>query len=158
MGKAEGGRMSLDGGRIIFTKPNRKVSRIFLHCSASDNPKHDNIGTIDRWHKERKPPFKEIGYHFYIDKLGRQFTGRDIEKIPAAQKGHNTGTIAICCGGLKDFPVIQMDSLKKLCQIINKAYNGQVTFHGHREVEPGKTCPVYKYQELLNLNEKGQMI
>jgi len=98
--------MALDGGRITFTKPKREVTRVFLHCSASDNPKHDNIKTIAQWHLAR---FKGIGYHFYIDKVGRQFIGRDIEKVPAAQEGHNTGTIAICCGGLADFTELQMD-------------------------------------------------
>lgn len=146
--------MSLDGGRITFSKPKRTIKRVFLHCSASDNPSHDNIKTIEAWHKERG--FTNIGYHFYIDKLGRQFKGRDIEKTPAAQVGHNMATIAICLGGLKDFNLLQLDSLKRLCEDI-KAKLPHVTFHGHCEVS-AKSCPVYDYKKLLNLNEKGQMI
>lgn len=147
--------MALDGGRIVFTKPKRAVTRVFLHCSASDNPKHDNIETIEEWHKARG--FKGIGYHFYIDKVGRQFACRNIEVTPAAQEGHNTGTIAICCGGLKEFPLLQMDSLKKLCKQINAAYRGNITFHGHKEVAP-KDCPVFSYKTILQLNNKGKMI
>lgn len=142
--------------RVNFSKPSRKVTKVFIHCSASDNPKHDNVETIDRWHKERG--WAGIGYHYYIDKLGQRFIGRDIEKIPAAQKGHNTGSIAICLGGLNDFSELQIGSLRVMLKQINTAYNGNVTFHGHREVENSKSCPNFSYKELLNLNDKGQLL
>jgi len=138
-----------------FKAPKRGVKRVFLHCSASDNPLHDNPNTIESWHLQRG--FKQIGYHFYINQRGDISQCRDLETIPAAQEGHNLGTIAICCGGLHDFSVAQMQVLKKLCLKINEAYGGQVTFHGHKEVNPNKTCPVYSYQKLLNLNKKGNI-
>ncbi len=141
-----------------FIRPKRKVDRVFIHCSASDNPKHDNTETIRKWHLERG--FSDIGYHYYINKSGQVYVGRPLEKIPAAQTGHNTGTIAICLGGLvkERFTSQQFEALKKLCNEINIAYNRGVTFHGHCEVNRGKTCPVFDYKKVLNLNSTGHMI
>lgn len=139
--------------RVDFIKPRRKVTKVFIHCSASDNLKHDNVATIERWHKERG--FDGIGYHFYIDKLGQRFKGRDIEKTPSAQKGHNTGSIAICLGGLDNFTELQKGSFKDFCLQIKKALPN-ITFHGHCEVSP-KSCPNFDYKTLLNLKE-GKII
>ncbi len=148
----------------MFLKPKRPVSRVFVHCSASDaaGPAYQGAGlvkTIDAWHKARTPPFRCIGYHFVIDKDGVVSKGRDIESIPAAQIGNNSGTIAVCCHGLdeKKFTAVQLAALKSLCAEINKAYNGSVTFHGHREVEKNKTCPVFDYRKVLGLDKFGRV-
>jgi len=136
---------------MAFKKPNRFVNRVFLHCSASDNPKHDNVKTMTEWHLQRG--FSTIGYHYFISKDGMIHTGRNIEVKPAAQEGHNTGTIAICLHGLeKDkFTQAQFQSLKSLCKQINDAYKGKITFHGHCEVS-NKACPVFDYKSILGLN------
>ena len=138
----------------MFTKPTRKIDRVFLHCSASSRPEHGNIATIRKWHQQRG--WSDIGYHFFIPFHGELQVGRDLEKTPAAQKGHNTGTIAICLHGLHkhDFTFNQFETLQKLCQFINKIYNGNITFHGHCEVS-AKACPVFDYKAVLNLNSSG---
>lgn len=140
-----------------FKKPTRVVHKVFLHCSASDEPEHDDPVTIEEWHLARTPPFNEIGYHYYVNKRGEVFEGRNLEIVPAAQQGHNTHTIAICAGGLEHFTDEQLLSVKKLCQAINGEYGGTVSFHGHREVNAEKTCPVYDYKMLLELDENGKM-
>jgi hypothetical protein len=33
-----------------FKAPKRPVSRVFIHCSASDNPDHDKVSVIRDWH------------------------------------------------------------------------------------------------------------
>ena len=139
---------------LLFKKPRRTVRRVFLHCSASDNPAHDNAATMDRWHKQRG--WSGIGYHFFIRKDGTLEYGRDIEKTPAAQAGNNRGTIAICCHGLDKnrFTEAQQFTLYKLCVEINQAYGGHVTFHGHREVA-AKACPVFDYKRWLGLDQYG---
>lgn len=136
-------------------KPKRMVNRVFLHCSASDRPEHDNPQTMEKWHLERK--FKEIGYHFYIDKAGKIYECRSLNTNPAAQVGHNANTIAICCGGLKkeNFTVEQKRAVRALCLYLEHLIKG-LTFHGHCEVS-NKECPVYPYKEWLDLNEKGIM-
>lgn len=148
---------------IRFVKPERNVSRVFIHCTASDGvgPAYEQDGlvkTIDAWHRARG--FNGIGYHYVIDKAGNTLCGRNIELIPAAQKGNNSGTIAICVHGLavKNFTGAQRQSLLGLCKQIKSAYNGSVTFHGHREVDKYKTCPVFAYREWLNLDKWGRML
>lgn len=141
----------------LFKKPNRKVTTVFLHCSASDNPAHDNLETMEAWHRARG--FNEIGYHLFITKRGETLVGRSLERIPAAQKGHNTNSIAICLHGLRIdlFTKEQRAELIRVCKDIDKAYGGGLRFRGHREVA-NKTCPVFKYKEWLNLDSSGKMM
>lgn len=139
----------------FIKKPNRKVSRVFLHCSANSNAKW-GIEDLKASHISRG--FSDIGYHFFIDFAGKIFIGRSLETNPAAQVGHNTGTIAICLHGGQDskadFKIEQYHILKSLCKQICEAYNNQITFHGHCEVS-AKDCPVFDYKEVLSLDEKG---
>lgn len=140
---------------MLFKKPFRSVQRVFLHCSASDNAAHDDISVMNKWHKERG--FAEVGYHYFIKKDGTLQAGRNIEKTPAAQQGNNLATIAICLHGLNRnrFTAEQFRTLRAIVSAINKAYNGQVSFHGHREVAR-KDCPVFDYKALLELDAKGK--
>lgn len=138
-----------------FRAPTRAVNRVFLHCSASDNPDHDDVRVIREWHLKRG--FDGVGYHYYIKKDGTLQAGRSLERSPAAQEGHNTGTIAICLGGLARFSEAQFETLRGLCAAIHRQLP-LATFHGHREVNPGKTCPVYDYRAALNLDGKGRML
>ncbi|MBK0329110.1 peptidoglycan-binding domain-containing protein [Rhodobacteraceae bacterium F11138] len=140
----------------MFTKPNRDVDRVFLHCSASDNPSHDNVATMRQWHKARG--WSDVGYHLFIRKSGQLEAGRPLEKTPAAQRGNNRGTIAICLHGLDEekFTEAQFDTLRSLCVQINNAYKGDLTFHGHREVA-AKACPVFDYKAVLKLDRFGRL-
>jgi len=140
-----------------FIKPGRRVTRVFIHCSASDNPRHDNAATMDAWHKQRG--WSGIGYHFFIRKSGLVEHGRSIDKTPAAQGGNNRATIAICLHGLakSKFTKKQFDALLDLCHQIDEAYDGKVTFHGHCEVA-AKACPVIDYKKVLTLNAQGRFL
>lgn len=139
----------------MFDKPERSIDRVFIHCSASDNPKHDDIDVIRGWHVNERG-WSDVGYHFFIKKDGTVQNGRDLTKTPAAQKGHNTGTIAICVHGLEIFTGAQFAALRSLCNEINRSYT-YITFHGHNEVNPNKTCPVFDYKQVLNLDSDGAM-
>lgn len=139
-----------------FFKPSRPVTKVFIHCSASDNPDHDNIATMDAWHKANG--FSGVGYHLFGRKNGKGEVGRSLEKTPAAQGGHNRGTIAICLHGLAEdkFTDAQKLWLIDVCHQINDAYGGNVTFHGHREVA-AKDCPVIDYRSILKLDAAGRL-
>lgn len=108
-----------------------------------------------QWHKERG--WRDVGYHYFICKDGVIEDGRSLEETPAAQQGHNTGTIAICLHGLKreNFTKAQFESVIALCQAIDRAYDNQLTFHGHCEVS-AKTCPVFDYKTVLGLTDAGE--
>ena len=139
----------------MFQKPKRKVHRVFIHCSASDHAHHDNIATMKQWHLARG--FWDVGYHFFIQKDGTLEYGRDSEKTPAAQKGHNLNTLAICMHGLKEekFTTAQFDTLRKLAQQIEHNYDN-ISFHGHCEVSK-KACPVFNYKKVLDLDIYGSL-
>lgn len=139
-----------------FKRPKRPISRVFLHCSASDNPAHDNVATMRAWHLANG--WSDVGYHLFTRKSGLIDVGRSLELTPAAQAGHNTGTIAICCHGLEvdRFTAEQRSAIVDLCGEIDRAYDGRVTFHGHCEVS-AKACPVYDYKGWLGLDAKGRM-
>ena len=141
----------------MFEKPSRRVERVFLHCSASDDKSLSGNKLVEEircWHLARG--FSDVGYHRLIDKAGAVMPGRDFEKTPAAQKGHNTGTIAIMVHGLEDFPEGMLAACKALCEEINEACEGRVSFHGHCEVS-AKSCPAFDYTALLGLDRYGRM-
>lgn len=146
----------MSGTPNVFIKPERRVRRVFIHCSASDLANHDDVDVIRAWHEAKG--FDDVGYHFFIQKNGNIQLGRSLEKVPAAQYLHNIGTIAICVHGLvkERFTAEQFDALKRLCKQINAAYKGSVSFHGHCEVSK-KECPVFDYKAVLNLTKNGYM-
>lgn len=139
-----------------FIKPKRKVHTVFIHCSASDDEKligKKLYNWVKRIHVNQRN-WSDIGYHIMIDKKGNIMEGRPLENRPAAQKGHNTGTIAIMVHGLEDFTPVSLDALKVLCSVINDLYGDSLKFRGHREVA-NKTCPVFDYKKVLNLDKAG---
>ena len=144
---------------IDFKRPERPVSRVFLHCSWSDHLHHDDISVIREWHLKRG--FDDVGYHFLVTFDGKVQRGRSLERQPAAQAGHNLGTIAICLSGGQDgaataFTAAQFDALRDLCAAIDAAYGGTVTFHGHQEVA-NRACPVFDYRRELGLSAEGYL-
>lgn len=133
-------------------KTKRTVRRVFLHHSATDNPKHDNVDFIRKVHVEQNG-WSDIGYHYFITKDGIIHECRPLFRKPAAQKGHNTATIAICLSGVEEFTKKQKKSLIWLCNEINTLYEG-LSFHGHSEVN-NTLCPAYPYKSWLNLDNEG---
>lgn len=140
----------------MFTAPRRQVSRVFIHCSANDETRYSGkrlVETVRKWHLARG--FSDVGYHYLIDKGGAVLSGRSLEKVPAAQRGHNTGSIAICVHGLAfsdDWcESVQAEALRKLCLEIHHAYSGIVGFWPHNAVA-NKSCPVFDIEDVLDLD------
>jgi N-acetyl-anhydromuramyl-L-alanine amidase AmpD len=129
-----------------------------LHCSASDNPKHDDVSVIKEWHLAKG--WSDVGYHYFIKKDGTVQLGRPISKVPAAQYPFNDRTIAICLHGLdkKNFTDAQFKSLRTLANFLDNQFDGKITFHGHCEVNKHKTCPVFDYKKVLNLDVAGHLL
>jgi len=133
---------------------------VFIHCSAASGEQYGDVDIIRSWHENRG--FNDVGYHYFIPYSGELQIGRSINLTPAAQKGNNTGTIAICLHGLRqiDFKIEQFVTLIKLCRQIDIAYDNKddagITFHGHSEVSL-KSCPVFDYRDVLSLDHLGYM-
>lgn len=141
-----------------FKKPERSpILEIFIHCSDSDLPEHDNIETITKWHVEDNG-WDYIGYHLVFTQDGEVHPGRSLEIQPAAQYPFNRNTIAVCLTGRHSFSDAQKKSLRAVCKQINKAYDGAVRFRGHKEVDPDRTCPNFDYKECLGLDDYGFLL
>ena len=145
-------------GDLGLTQPERRdavrnIDKVFVHCSASSNP-NITADDVDRWHKDRG--WNGIGYHYFIRTDGTVERGRSIYNTPAAQKGHNANTVAICLNGLRveDFTEVQFSALNHLCDSLQDVFGDGITFHGHREVA-AKECPVFDYMTVLNLDFEG---
>ncbi|MEE4377865.1 MAG: N-acetylmuramoyl-L-alanine amidase [Candidatus Competibacteraceae bacterium] len=146
------------GSTITFQPPGRNVHTVFVHCSASDRARDDDVSVMRRWHVNGNG-WNDVGYHYFITKQGHIQAGRPVGKIPAAQYQHNSGTIAICLHGLKEglFTSQQFQSLIALCKSIDAAYpDKKLRFRGHREVA-NKACPVFNYKLVLGLDGSGYM-
>ena len=125
----------------------RPIRKIILHCSATDEDIHDNIEYIDRLH--RSFGWDMVGYSFFIAKNGGLYIGRPLYKIPAATRGHNKTSIAICLSGLKYFRPQQFDSLKKLCLNLVTTFGlTHENIHAHNEFNKNKTCPVFSIKPI----------
>ena len=139
----------------MFSKPRRHVECVFVHCSDSDVPSHDNTATIRKWHVEENG-WSDIGYHYFITKDGELHFCRDIERTPAAQgKKYNPGSIAICLSGRHKFTEIQFDTLRELCERIQNSYYSCIPFFEHNKVSKGKTCPNFRLCNVLDIDTKG---
>lgn len=142
---------------LEFVKPTRKVTKIFIHCSASDVKSHDNLETIRKWHVEENK-WSDVGYHYFITKDGVIHNARPVEKIPAAQKGHNKGSIAICLSGNNEFTEKQFKSLYVVCLDISKEYAHKIKIFGHKDVETSKSCPNFEVKEKVGLDKNNFLI
>lgn len=93
-----------------FYKTNRKIKKIIVHCSATNNTKNFDAHDIDRWHLNRG--FAGIGYHYVVLRDGTLQKGRWTDAVGAHASGHNNDTIGICyIGGLDGKGRVAMDGL-----------------------------------------------
>lgn len=78
----------------------RDINEIIVHCTATrpdwwqGKSTSEKVDEIRRWHVEDRG-WRDIGYHYLIDRDGTVAKGRPVEQVGAHCKGHNTGTIGI---------------------------------------------------------------
>ena len=65
----------------------RKINKIIVHCTATQESKDVSLDEVRRWHLNRG--WRDIGYHFLIQRDGTVEEGRPIEQSGAHTKGHN---------------------------------------------------------------------
>ena len=119
----------------------RDIKMIILHCSASDNPEHDNVEVIRDWHMNGNG-WSDIGYHFFIRSTGLLEMGRGVALKGAHTFNFNGDSIGICLSGNTKFGEKQIDScvdfVKLLCVVFNL---DKSAVYGHYEFTDKKTCP-----------------
>ena len=133
----------------------RPLTEIIVHCTATEplwwNGKatQQKVDEIRRWHKTQNL-WKDIGYHYLIDRDGTIATGRPLDQVGAHVKGHNTGTIGISLfGGAgsneKDkfgqhFTPQQDEALRKLIADLRSRFPAIMRVTGHNQYA-AKACP-----------------
>lgn len=128
----------------------RKVNLVVVHCSDSDNPKHDNIETIRAWHMGERG-WSDVGYHYFIQSSGNVQRGRSEGISGAHVAGHNARSIGICLHGRDRFTDAQFRALKELVAGICRRYGLDIKTQvkGHRDLQPAKTCPNFEIKDYL---------
>ncbi len=144
----------------------RTLNSIFVHCTATraewwaGRRSSEKAAECKRWHLGRG--WSDVGYNFFVDRDGAVTEGRPIEVTPAAQKGHNTGSVAIALwgghGGDQDekfednFTPEQDRALRKLIAQLRMEYPSITKVRGHNEVS-AKQCPCFQVTSWLNSAE-----
>ncbi|MCB2117898.1 MAG: N-acetylmuramoyl-L-alanine amidase [Rhodobacteraceae bacterium] len=132
------------------------VREIVIHCSATRPAWMEfatttaKVAEIRRWHMQDRG-WRDIGYHWIIDRDGTVRAGRDEAQIGAHVVGHNTGTLGICLigghGGSVDdtfhdhFTDAQEVALRRLIREI-KGRTSIERISGHNQYA-AKACPSF---------------
>ncbi|MFD1913789.1 N-acetylmuramoyl-L-alanine amidase [Halodurantibacterium flavum] len=94
------------GGAMIHQGATRHpVREIIIHCAATrpdwmaGRPLAEKVAEIRRWHMSPPNNWRDIGYHWIIDRDGARAQGRAETEIGAHTVGRNSGTIGICLLG-----------------------------------------------------------
>ena len=133
---------------------------LVIHCSATPPSMKIGVKEIDQWHRARG--WAGCGYHAVIRRNGVVETGRPENKTPAAQRGYNRNSIAICLVGgvnargkvVDNFTPAQMHALQVEVQQYRRKYD-VVSIVGHRDL-PGvnKSCPGFDVIDWVYRNLK----
>lgn len=135
----------------------RDLDEIVVHCAAtkpswfSGAKLREKIAEIRKWHINRQPPFRDIGYHFIIDTNGERGYGRPVEEAGAHVPAKNATGIAICLIGgfdsrptdqfLQHYTAAQDKALRELIAELRQKYPTIKRVSGHNEYTDKKACP-----------------
>ena len=138
----------------------RTIALLILHCSGTPEGKRLTFEACKKDHIQHRR-FKDIGYHYYIERDGTLHEGRPLEEIGAHCYLHNTHSIGICYeGGLDENgesadtrTPAQRDTLLDLLICLKQQFPNTLIF-GHREFDNTKSCPSFdaeEYREIFRL-------
>jgi len=135
----------------------RPVNEIIVHCTAtradwwSSKRTSEKVAEVRKWHVQGNG-WKDIGYHFLIDRDGTIAKGRPLESTGTHVMGHNTGTIGVSLFGghgssaddqfAEHFTPAQDKALRELIADLRKRF-GALKLSGHNEYA-AKACPGFR--------------
>jgi hypothetical protein len=133
-----------------------KFTHIVVHYSATYDDQEITAADIDKMHKNRVPPFKMIGYHFFYRLDGTEEVGRPLTMTGAHVAGQNKGKVGLCySGGLKrdsgpelgvnTLNLAQEKALIKRIKIL-KAANPDAVVCGHKDLAATQ-CPAFDVKD-----------
>ena len=139
------------------------VTEIILHCAdtrpdwMAGHPLADKVAEIRRWHVQERG-WRDIGYHWVIDRDGAVAPGRRETAIGAHVESHNRCTLGICLLGgygasaddlfAKHFTVAQTEAMKQLIVEI-KGRTAIRKVAGHNDYA-AKACPGFNVTDSLS--------
>lgn len=151
----------------------RPIDEIIIHCSDTDpdwmkdQTAMVKMAEIRRWHTSPPRNWRDVGYHFLIDRSGVRVTGRPLEATGAHTKGHNSHSIGICLvggrGGSADdnfrdnFTQAQNNELRKLIAELKRTFPTITKVSGHNEYA-AKACPTFnvkRWYDRLDADGEG---
>lgn len=97
-------RLRLRKEAEVIHQGRHPVREVVIHCSATrprwlgGHPTAEKVAEIRRWHVQDRG-WKDIGYHWLIDRNGALARGRPETQVGAHVAGHNSGTIGVCLIG-----------------------------------------------------------
>lgn len=140
----------------------RKLTEIIVHCSATranwmhDAPVTAKVAEIRRWHVQDRG-WRDIGYHYVIDRDGAVALGRPLGQTGSHVKGRNTGTVGICLIGghgssayddfSDNFTQAQDRALRAVIADLRRKY-GNLDVSSHSDYA-AKACPGFKADKWL---------
>ena len=141
----------------------RKITKIFIHCSATKEGRNISTETIKSWHVKGRG-WSDIGYHMVIELDGSVHNGRPLHKVGAGVKGHNADSVHVCyVGGVgsdkepKDTRTAeQKASLIKVIDELLEQYP-TASVHGHNEFA-AKACPSFDVQKEFGKKPKAKKV
>lgn len=136
---------------------NRKINEIIVHCTDTDYMHDVSVADLRQWHVVERG-FTDIGYHYFIDLLGRVHVCRPLYMVGAHCKGHNSNSIGICYAGgrvngyFEDTrTIVQKESLNNLIRSLCNDYP-ITSIVGHNKYSR-KSCPCFdaekEYKHLI---------
>lgn len=146
-----------------------KKNEVIIHCSATrpdwmrGKTGQQKVDTIRKWHVEERG-WADIGYAEIIDRNGKRYLGRDLDKdgdvfdeIGAHTQGRNKHTIGVCLlGGFGSsendkfedhFTPEQEKALLEFIEDVRQRF-GDVEISGHNQYA-AKACPGFQVKDWL---------
>jgi N-acetyl-anhydromuramyl-L-alanine amidase AmpD len=133
----------------------RPLNEIIVHCTATrpewwaTRTTAQKVAEVRRWHVEDRG-WKDIGYHYLIDRNGHTVVGRPLDQVGAHTVGKNIGTIGVSLFGghgssaddkfADHFTPEQDKALQALLVRLMKDHPTIKTISGHNQYA-SKACP-----------------
>ena len=147
----------------------RNLSEIIVHCTAtrpdwwSGKTTIQKVAEVRRWHKDRG--WRDVGYHFLIDRDGTVLEGRPVEQVGAHTKGRNKRSIGISLFGghgsserdqfSDNFTEAQNAALRGLISNLIDDY-GKLKVSGHNQYA-AKACPGFHVPSWFDSHQSARV-
>ena len=123
----------------------RKIKKLIIHCTDSQDSLDIGFKDINAWHKERRflsPSGVHCGYHYIVRRNGAIERGRPDSEQGAHCSGQNKDSLGIVWVGRNRIDDKQLQTLEKLIRYLIDHYDIDYTeVYGHNFFNSQKTCP-----------------